>query len=615
MGGTKLLPPAGSAECAQCAYKTGNLASPALGGRTLWFATKACETPGLASVIYSAIAPQSGFSQVLYDIKIPEAPLFRSHLPVLAEELGCETLKANSAVEAVTELVSGGFLPGLDSPPHAKAAEEQAYRRPTVADYAAAYNKGATTPSAVAERIIAFVQATQPKCFWFASSDAADIRRQAAESTQRFKNGAPRSVLEGVPYAVKDLVDADPYPTTCGTSYLASQRPSTGDAPYIAALRDMGAILIGKANMHEMGLGITGLNLALGTARNPLDMQHYCGGSSSGSAAVLAAGLCPLAIGSDGGGSIRIPSSFCGLVGLKPTQGRVSMEGAVEVDCSVATIGPMCACVQDMVILHTVMSTYGPASLCPVRLPKAVPPPNAPNTDDPTPLAGTKGGIYWPWFEHADPEVLSTCKAAVEKLKGMGMEIMEVHIPELELMRIGHNVTILSEMQHNFADQWADGKTRAKMGLDVRMALDISKNWKPADYIQAQRCRARTTIHFEKAMKDVDVLITPTTPMTAPAIPPNAPTKGLSDIAQVSEVMRFIQVANFIGLPAISVPVGCDPRGMPVGLQLLGKPWREGSLLMYAAAMEGVMARGPEGSAAGKPKVWIDPLTGAQQLP
>ncbi|KAF5832583.1 amidase signature domain-containing protein [Dunaliella salina] len=428
--GSKHLPPAGSVNAAECAYRGGVLQSPALGGRSLWLATKAFETPGLANILYSAIAPSSGFSQVLYDIKVPEAPLFRSHLPVPSEEPGCETLKANywpnpaSPVEALAELKSGGFLPGLEVLPPTKAEEEQAYRRPTVADYAAAYSKGATTPSAVAERIIAFVQATQPKCFWFASSDAADIRRQAEESTQRFKDGKPRSVLEGVPYAVKDLVDADPYPTTCGTSYLASQRPSTGDAPYIAALRDMGAILIGKANMHEMGLGITGLNLAWGTARNPLNMEHYCGGSSSGSAAVLAAG------------------------------GRVSMEGAVEVDCTVATIGPMCACVQDLVILHTIMSTYGPASLCPVRLPKGVPPPGAPSTDNPKPLAGSTGGIFWPWFEDADPEVVSTCKAAVEKLKEMGMEIKDVKIPELELMRIGHNVTILSEMQHNFSDQW-----------------------------------------------------------------------------------------------------------------------------------------------------------------
>ena len=197
---------------------------------------------------------------------------------------------------------------------------------PTVIDYAAAYRAGRTTPSEVAERFLAAIEsadAANPPLRAFIAVQAADVRRQAAEATERIRTQRPLSLWDGVPVAVKDELDMLPYPTTVGTRFLG-HTPAAADATVVAKLRGAGALLLGKTNMHEIGLGVTGQNPHHGTPRNPYHPDHYTGGSSSGSAAAVAAGLCPVAIGADGGGSIRIPAAFCGVVGLKPTFGRVS---------------------------------------------------------------------------------------------------------------------------------------------------------------------------------------------------------------------------------------------------------------------------------------------------
>ena len=190
-------------------------------------------------------------------------------------------------------------------------------------DYAAAYRSGAISPEEVAQKLLAAIlssNAANPPLRAMINVKPEEVLRMARESGERYENESPLGPLDGVPVAVKDEIDMLPYPTTVGTSFLGKS-PAAEDATVVRRMRLAGALLIGKANMHEIGIGVTGMNPHHGTARNPYNPAHYTGGSSSGPAAAVASGLCPIAIGADGGGSIRIPSSFCGVVGLKSTFG------------------------------------------------------------------------------------------------------------------------------------------------------------------------------------------------------------------------------------------------------------------------------------------------------
>ncbi len=201
--------------------------------------------------------------------------------------------------------------------------------------------------------------ATKPPLRTFIASNPDDVLRQAEAATHRIRNGQALSLLDGVPVAVKDEVDMVPCPTTVGTAFLGP-RPAKQDSTVVARMRATGAVLLGKTNMHEIGIGVTGLNLHHGTPRNPYNPDHYTGGSSSGSAAAVAAGLCPVAISADGGGSIRIPSSFCGLVGLKPTFGRISEFGAAPLCWSLAHLGAIAATATDAALAYGVLAGPDP---------------------------------------------------------------------------------------------------------------------------------------------------------------------------------------------------------------------------------------------------------------
>jgi Asp-tRNA(Asn)/Glu-tRNA(Gln) amidotransferase A subunit family amidase len=202
----------------------------------------------------------------------------------------------------------------------------------------------------VAERALAAIADSQQNGLSiFVAWEQADLLAQATASAQRLREGRPLSPLDGVPVAVKDELDLRGFGTSVGTRFLGKQ-PAAEDSTAVARLRAAGALLLGKVNMHEIGIGVTGQNPHHGTVRNPYDPQRHTGGSSSGSAAAVAAGFCPIAIGADGGGSIRIPASLCGVVGLKPTYGRVSETGAAPLDWSVAHIGPLGATARDVAL-------------------------------------------------------------------------------------------------------------------------------------------------------------------------------------------------------------------------------------------------------------------------
>lgn len=459
----------------------------------------------------------------------------------------------------------------------------------TAADFVRAYTEGRTDPEAVAGRVIEATAASDraaPPLRAMRAQSAEDVLAQARTSAARWRAGRPLSALDGVPVAVKDELDQTPYSTTVGTRFLGNA-PADKDATVVRRLREAGALLIGKACMHEIGIGVTGVNPHHGAARNPHDPARMTGGSSSGPAAAVAAGLCPVAIGADGGGSIRIPAGLCGVVGLKPTFGRVSEHGAAPLCWSVAHVGPIGATVRDVALAYAL--TAGPDARDPGSLRQ--PTPELAELDR-TGLEGLRIGVYPAWFDDADPEVAATCRTALALLEGAGARVVEVEIPELGVLRTAHMVTIVSEMAASHAKYRQDHRT--DYGADTRMNLALAERLLATDYIHAQRLRTRLCGHFDRVLEAVDLIATPTTACTAPIIPPESLSDGESDLDRTTRIMLYATAGNLTGLPGVTVPAGYDPAGMPVGFQLMGRPWSESLLLRAAGVVErGVVRRRP----------------------
>jgi Asp-tRNA(Asn)/Glu-tRNA(Gln) amidotransferase A subunit family amidase len=460
------------------------------------------------------------------------------------------------------------------------------FRYSTVQDYAAAYRDGKITPEDVAHRVLEAVvtsNSAEPPLRAIIAMDREDVLRQARDSTQRIREGCPLSVFDGVPVAVKDEVDMLPYPTTVGTSFMGTS-PCKEDSTVVARMRSAGALLIGKANMHEIGIGVTGLNPHHGTARNPYNPDHFTGGSSSGPGAAVAAGLSPVAIGADGGGSIRIPSSFCGVVGIKPTFGRVSEFGAAPLCWSVAHLGPLAATATDAALAYSVMAGPDPRDPNSMRQPM----PTMAGWDR-LDLGGLKMGVYWPWFRHATPEMVAACETMLHKFESMGAEVREVVLPDLEAGRIAHTITIAGEMVQSL-DRYYEQHHR-EYGADVRVSLALARCFSTMDFVQSQQVRTRLIANFARALEGVDMIMTPSTALPAPLIPQAALPDGESDLSTLVEIMRFATPANMTGLPAISFPVGYTEDNLPLGMQAIGRSWQEPTLLRMALAAERVVDR------------------------
>ncbi len=454
----------------------------------------------------------------------------------------------------------------------------------SIHEYANAYRAGTLTPEDVAKRVLEAIEqseASSQPLRAFIAVNREDVLRQAKESTQRFKDGKPLSIFDGVPVAVKDEIDMTPYPTTVGTSFLG-KTPAREDATVVARLRSAGALLIGKTNMHEIGINVTGLNPHHGTTRNPYNPAHFTGGSSSGSATAVAAGFVPVAIGADGGGSIRIPAGFCGLVGLKATYGRVSEFGAFPLDWTVAHIGPIAGSATDAALTYALIAGPDPKDDISLHQPL----PSIKGWDD-TNLKGLRIGIYREWFNHADKEVVAACEAMLKQFEAMGCEVKEIVIPNLEANRIAHTVTIVSEMVQGMSQTYDEH--HKEHGLDVRINLALGRQFSADDYVKAQRIRTRMIAHFNKAFNDVDVILTPTTAIAAPEIKKGALPDGESDLSVTVEIMRFATAANLTGLPAITFPAGYTQKGLPIGMQAMGRAWDEVTLLRLAYAAEKVV--------------------------
>ncbi len=540
-------------------YDLKSLALPKLYGAGLELFTRLVENPAGRALLLGSLLENGGIPK-LRQMELAEAPTL---YPLGENDSG-----------------PGQALP---APDYAGFADlpESAIPCPTIRQYARAYRGGKTTPVAVAEKVFASVAASQAlgtPLRLFIAMQREDVLAQAHASADRIAAGQALSILDGVPVAVKDEIDMLPYPTTVGTTFLG-QQPPAADATVVDRLRRAGALLIGKTNMHEIGINPNGSNIHYGRVANPWDVRCDTGGSSSGSAAAVAAGVCPVAIGADGGGSIRIPAALCGVVGLKPTFGRVSEHGAAALGWSVGHLGPIGVCVEDVVLAYAAIT--GPDRAEPVTLRQ--PTPSLAGWNNPN-LSGVRLGIYPEWNQHADPQVWSAYQAALAKLVEAGASVSEIAIPELDAMRIAHAVTILAEMAESMRPYIL--KSRVKFAPSTRLSLVIGEAASAHDYLQAQRMRTRAMRIFQQVFQEVDAIITPATGLAAPQVPAQALARGWSDLSTDTEMMRFIFPGNLVGLPAITFPAGYTAEGLPVGVQAIGRHWEENLLLRIAYAAE-----------------------------
>ncbi len=465
--------------------------------------------------------------------------------------------------------------------PQAGGKKPSGFSFASVFDYARAYRNAGPTPVDVAERLLKAIEksdTTDPPLRAFIAVDAKDVLKQAQAAARRCKAGKPLGVLDGVPVAIKDEIDMLPYPTTAGTAFLG-MGPVKEDATIVARLRAAGALLVGKANMHEIGLGVTGQNIHHGTPRNPYDPARYTGGSSSGPAAAVAAGFCPVALAADGGGSIRIPAAFCGLVGIKATFGRISEHGTAPVCWSVAHLGPIAGSTRDAALVYAAIAGPDPRDRYSLAQPRPVL-----TGWNKSGLEGLTLGVYWPWFRHAEEQVVSACGKMLHECAEMGAKIIEIEIPELDAGRVAQLITIAAEMTHRQEIYYK--KYHKKYSPDVRFNLALARLFTARDYIKAQQIRTQMTANFQRVLQDVDAVMTPATGIAAPVIPKTAFPHGDSDLTTLTEIMRFVTPANLTGLPAISFPAGYTKTGLPLGLQAIGRPWQEATLFRLANATE-----------------------------
>lgn len=547
-------------------YNLTSLDLPKLDGRTLRLFASSLDNSALRGVLSGPLLRQGGVLS-LRERRYDDPPTF---YPLAVED-----------AIALRDLVPAD-LSALEAKLAAQADERPF---PSSADYARAYRHGQADPVAVAEAVLAAIADADddPRPLRaFRATNRDDLLTQAQASAERHRARRPLSLLDGVPVAVKDEVDQVPYGTTVGTSFMG-QEPAAEDATVVARLRAVGALLIGKTNMHEIGINPDGFNQHYGIIRNPYSLDCHAGGSSNGSAAAVAAGFCPIAIGADGGGSIRIPAALTGTVGLKATFGRVSEYGAAPLTWSMGHLGPIAATVGDAALAYACIA--GPDTRDPHSLHQ---PPVSLEEWDNADLRGVRLGIFRPWFEHAAADIVRDCEVVVEQLVARGATLHEVAIPELEEMRVAQAMTILAEMVANMAlhaEHWSE------LSPPTRVNLALGKAMTATDYLQAQRVRTRAIDHFRRAFRQVDIILTPATAVTAPTVPDGCETDGWSDLSAVTELMRFAMPGNLTGLPAIAFPVGYDARGLPTGMQAMGRPWEEHLLLRVAFAAEQVVSR------------------------
>ncbi|MDT7659134.1 MAG: aspartyl-tRNA(Asn)/glutamyl-tRNA(Gln) amidotransferase subunit [Pseudonocardiales bacterium] len=429
------------------------------------------------------------------------------------------------------------------------------------------------SPVELTASVLARIDAVEDKITAFATL-TPDLATKAAERAEaEIAAGNYRGPLHGIPVGIKDLYETAGVATTSSSKVRADYIP-TQDSAVVEKLFAAGSVMVGKTHTHEFAFGAV-----TPTTRNPWDLDRMPGGSSGGSGAAVAAGECFLGMGSDTGGSIRIPASVCGTVGLKPTYGRVSRRGVASLSWSLDHVGPLTRTVADAALVMNAIAGYDRADPASVDVP-------VPDFTAQLDVAGLTIGVPTNYYtERLDPEVAAAVSAAIAVLVEQGARTREIEIPLPQYVLPTEWAIMLPE-----ASAYHQEMLRDKADLyteDVRLFLEVGELVLATDYIKALRARTLIQQRWRDMFADIDVLIAPT--LTTPALPVDDPQvtwpDGSTESATDSYV-RFSAPANVTGLPALSVPCGFTGTGLPVGMQIIGKPFAEPLLLGVGQAYE-----------------------------
>ena len=406
-----------------------------------------------------------------------------------------------------------------------------------------------------------------------------ESRAAALEAEGAIASGGYIGPLHGLPIGLKDLYYTKGIRTTMGSKIMGEFVPDT-DAAVTERFREAGAIVIGKLQMHEFALGATSENPHYGPAHNPWDTGRMTGGSSGGSGSAVASGQCMGALGSDTGGSVRIPASLCGIVGLKPTFGRVSRYGVYPLSWSFDTVGPMTRTVRDAALVLNAIAGHDSRDLSSSRRPTED---FAERIEDG--ISGVRIGVPREYFfERTEPQVTGAVREAASVLEGLGASVDEVSIPVLE-----HSQTISTPISQAEASQIHTEHLRDRahdIGADVRSRLYQGALTPATDYIKAQRARTVYNARMAEAFQRFDALIAPTCPVGAPKLGERTLQVGDVEEPTLALLSRLTRPFNVSGVPTVSLPCGFTSYGVPIGLQIAGRPFEDASVLRIAHAYE-----------------------------
>ncbi len=435
--------------------------------------------------------------------------------------------------------------------------------------------KKKVSPVELTQLYLTRIERLNPKlnAFLTVASESALAEARAAE--RELLRGKRRGVLHGIPVALKDNIETRNLRTTMGSLVLRDFLPSD-DATVVRKLRRAGAIVLGKTNLHEFAYGVTSENPHYGPVRNPWNTDRIAGGSSGGSAAAVAAGLCAAAIGSDTGGSIRIPSALCGVVGLKPTFGRVSVHGVFPLAPSFDHVGPIARSALDAALVLECIAGRDPL--------------------DPTSLARSEKDFrrapkrkhlrlarpkehFW---VNMDPEVRRITEAAVADFAKSGAELEEICLPTILAGIEAANLIAAVEASRVHERAGYFPARASEYGADVRCRLEQGGKTRALDYLNAQEAMGRARAEVESVLENAEAIVIPTVPVVAPPIGAEGVRVGDVEIPIRNAFVDRNRLGNLTGLPAISMPCGVTQAGLPVALQFVGRRFDESRLIAIA---------------------------------
>ena len=450
----------------------------------------------------------------------------------------------------------------------------------SLAALAGALRERRLSPVEVVGTLLESIETVDEELNAFVTVLRAEALEEAVRAEREILTGKYRGPLHGVPIALKDLIYTRSVRTTMGSAFFEDHIPDD-NATVASKLEEAGAIFIGKTNTHEFAYGPTGDRSHFGPTRNPHDLNRIPGGSSGGSGAAVAAGLCYAALGSDTAASVRVPAALCGVVGMKPTFGRVSKKGVFPLAWTLDHVGPLTRTVEDNALLLNALAGHDPKD------PYSVDRPVEDFTRDlgrpiRSGVVGVPASFY---FEHVEDEVGQRVREAIEVLRSLGAEVREVEIPNLQEALKAQRYILATEAYAIHEERLKSEPER--FGDEIRERLLDGESLKAHRYATAQQVTKRRTLEeFEHALREADVLLTPTVSIAATEIGQRKVNIGGYEEYVFSALTRLTGPTNLNGLPSLSVPCGLTRSGLPVGLQLIGRPLDEATLYRYGHAYE-----------------------------